>query len=179
MGYVSAFPCEEICIPNILKVHAREEIEDSASPDEVLDYLNRTLRRQGNVVLHSPRELEGVIEDIRLAGGVILSSRDGAQRLNGLLFAIREGDILQVKECLAEEDSLREHLLYHACERLGTNLIHFLRHIPSGDIQQAEGTARMRGMICTTLPADNADERARLTRQLLHGADLYMSLMMD
>jgi hypothetical protein len=34
-------------------------------------------------------------------------------------------------------------------------------------------------MICTTLPADNADERARLTRQLLHGADLYMSLMMD
>jgi GNAT superfamily N-acetyltransferase len=179
MGYVSAFPCEEICIPNILKVHAREEIEDSASPDEVLDYLNRTLRRQGNVVLHSPRELEGVMEDIRLAGGVILSSRDGAQRLNGLLFAIREGDILQVKECLAEEDFLREHLLYHACERLGTNLIHFLRHIPSGDIQQAKGTARMRGMICTTLPADNADKRARLTRQLLHGADLYMSLMMD
>jgi hypothetical protein len=34
-------------------------------------------------------------------------------------------------------------------------------------------------MICTTLPASDAEERARLTRQLLCGANLYMSLMMD
>jgi GNAT superfamily N-acetyltransferase len=164
MGYVSAFSCQEVDIPYIIKNRACEETVDSASPDEALDYLNRALRRQGNVVLHSPRELEGVMADIRLAGGVILSTRDEAQRLNGILFAICEGDTLQVKECLAEDDSLRAGLLHCACERLGTSRIRL---------------ARPRGMICTTLPADNAEERARLTRQLLCGANLYMSLMMD
>jgi predicted acetyltransferase len=164
MGYVQAFPGEEICIPQILKNRACEEIVDSASPDEILDYLNRALRRQGNAVLHSLRELEGVMEDIRLARGVILSTYDEAQRLNGILFAIREDAVLQVKECLAEHDSLRNHLLRDASERLGTSRIRL---------------ARPRGMICTTLPASNAEERARLTRQLLRGADLYMSLMMD
>jgi hypothetical protein len=164
MGYVQAFPGEEICIPQILRNRACEEIVDSASPDEILDYLNRALRRQGNAVLHSLRELEGVMEDIRLAGGVILSTYDEAQRLNGILFAIREGAVLQVKECLVEHDSLRNHLLRGASERLGTSRIRL---------------ARPRGMICTTLPASNAEERARLTRQLLRGADLYMSLMMD
>jgi hypothetical protein len=34
-------------------------------------------------------------------------------------------------------------------------------------------------MICTTQPAGDAEERARLTRRLLGGAELYMSLMMD
>jgi hypothetical protein len=69
-----------------------------------------------------------------------------------------------VKECLAENDSLRNHLLRDASERLGTSRIRLVRP---------------RGMICTTLPASDAEERARLTRQLLCGADLYMSLMMD
>jgi GNAT superfamily N-acetyltransferase len=173
MGYVPAFPGEEICIPDILKGCACAGIlkgcacagiDDSASPREVLDYLNRSLRRQGGVVLHSLRELEGVMADIRLAGGVVLSTRDEAQRLNGILFATREDDILQVKECLAENDSLRNHLLRDASERLGTS---------------RKRLVRPRGMICTTLPASDAEERARLTRQLLCGANLYMSLMMD
>jgi hypothetical protein len=69
-----------------------------------------------------------------------------------------------VKECVAEDGSLRDCLLRHACERLEVDRIHY---------------ASTRGMICTTQPAGDAEERARLTRRLLCGAQLYMSLMMD
>jgi GNAT superfamily N-acetyltransferase len=164
MGYVPTPSCHEADLPSILKDRACEGTVYTPSPQEALDYLNRALRRRGHVVLHSPRELQGVMEDIRLAGGVILGARDGARPLGGLLFATRQGHTLQVKECVAEDGSLRDCLLRHACERLEVDRIHY---------------ARTQGMICTTQPAGDAEERARLTRRLLGGAELYMSLMMD
>lgn len=116
-------------------------VEVCASPGkEHYRYFDSRLRERKSCILHPEEDFDIIMDDLKLGGGKLLVARaEGG--IVGMSFTVEDGGTLYVKELLADNDVVKDALLYEAAQIYKVRAVEYL--IPASVNPQYLGMARV------------------------------------
>lgn len=100
--------------------------------DELFHYFDTRMRGRDCCVLHTREDMSVVMTDLTLGDGKLLVAR-GKEGIVGMAFAVPDGEIVSVKELLADNESASSALLSEAAYIYKVNTLEYMVSAPANE----------------------------------------------
>jgi len=116
-------------------------IEICTLPDAThYQYFDSRMRQRESCILHTQEDFEVIIADLKLGGGRLLVAYQN-DRIMGMVFTVRGGETLYIKELLADNDTVKGSLLHEAFSIYKVRAMEYI--VPSSSNALFLGMARL------------------------------------
>lgn len=129
-------------------------------------YFDSRMRGRRNCIQHPKEDFIVIMADLRLGNGKLLIAREEG-KIAGMAFTVVDGDVLYIKELLADNEAVQNTLLYEAAHIYKVQVIEYF--IPSSTDTLFLGMARI----------IRAEEMLRLFARKYPASELYIHIEGD
>lgn len=148
-GFAKAFDYSEVCYPleSLLPDHSITVSFCTSFPSDAWSCFDKEMRLRNNSVQHDRKDIELVLEDLSIFGGMFLIARSDKGEVVGIAFCLPEHERLFVPDMICQSTSIRDSLFAEALRMSGLDTVCY-HSIPANESKKHLGMARI---VCAEL----------------------------
>lgn len=143
-GFAKAFDYSEVWCPleTLLPDHSIKVSFCTSFPSDAWVCFDKAMRLRNNSVQHDCKDIQVVLEDLSIFGGMFLIARSEKREVVGIAFCLPQEDRLFVPELICQSTTIRDSLFAEALRLSGLDTVCY-HSIPAHESKNHLGMARI------------------------------------